>query len=302
VGEPSTVCLAVASFRYDDAALALVESVLAADTERLFDEILIVDSMGTGRVPEAIAARGWDRVVYFDHDANLGSAGNLARRLELGAERGHRWTYAVNHDGDVDVDVVRRLVEIGDTLGRVGAVYPLRYKVGRARYDLTGTQRLPLPFRGTPERPDAPLIDTYWGSSNATLYASAPVREGLVPWADLWMGWEDLGYGWLLERHGYRQVIVTEVENRDPYEYAAHGAVVITDKPSWYAYYHVRNLILVTRRNRQPLSHWIAVAGRIALELGLTTALRPDKGARYRLLASGVLDGLRGRSGKWRVP
>jgi hypothetical protein len=302
VAEVPSVCLAIATFRSDEAVIALVESVLEADSHGLFSEILVVDSMGTGRVPEVAAARGWDRVRYFDHEVNLGSAGNLARRLELGAERGHRWTYTVNHDGEVDLGVVRRLVEVGESLDRVGAIYPLRYKTGRGRYDLTGTQRLPLPFRGARRRPEGPLIETYWGSSNATLYASAPVHEGLLPWADLWMGWEDLGYGWLLERHGYQQVIVTDAENRDPYEYRRRGPVVLTDKPSWYAYYQVRNLILVTRRNAQPLSHWLTVAGRVAVELGLTAALRPDKPIRYRLLARGLLDGLRGRAGKWRLP
>ena len=302
VSESPSVCVAVATFRHDDAVLALVESVLEADSEGFLSEILIVDSMGTGRLPESIAARGWDRVVYFDHHVNLGSAGNLARRLELGATRGHRWTYAVNHDGEVDLAVVRRLVEVGESLEHVGVVYPLRYKTGRSRYDLAGTQRLPLPFRGTRDRPNTTLIDTYWGSSNATLYASAPVHDGLLPWADLWMGWEELGYGWLLHRHGYRQVIVTDVENRDPYEYAKHGPLVITDKPSWYAYYQMRNLILVTRRNRQPLSHWVVIAGRVALELGLTTALRPEKRKRYRLLAHGLFDGIRDRSGKWNLP
>src|SRR5690606_5841691 len=260
----------------------------------------------TGAVPEAIAANGWDdRVQYFDHAANLGSAGNLARRLELAAERGHDWVYAINHDGDVDVSVVRSLVACGEALDPVGAVYPLRYKEGRGKYDLTGRQALPLPFKGSVHRPSAKLLDTYWGSSNGTLYATAPVREGLSPWADLWMGWEDLGYGWLLQKHGWRQVILTDVESRDPYEYVTHGGargVTITRKPAWYAYYQVRNLILVTRRNDQPLSHWLTVAGRIWLEVALTTALRPDKLTRYKLLARGVVDGVPGRSGKSDVP
>ena len=304
--ELNGICLAVASFRNDQAVLKLVRDVLDTDRGGLLSDILIVDSQGTGAVPAAIREAGWERVRYFDHGSNLGSAGNLARRLELAAERGHRWVYAVNHDGEVDVEVVRYLVEIGESLTGVGAVYPLRYKIGRKKYDLTGRQRLPLPFRGATKRPKQPILDTYWSSSNGSLYATEPVLSGLKPWADLWMGWEDLGYGWLLEKNAYRQVIATEVDSRDPYEYSSRGrgrtSITLTHKPSWYAYYFARNLILVTRRNSQPISHWLAVVGRLALEVALTTAFRPDKVTRYRFLTQGIVDGVRGRTGKWKVP
>src|SRR5690606_8974758 len=116
------VCLAIASFRFDEAVIALLESVFEQDNGDFFAEVLVVDSMGTGAVPEAIAANGWDdRVQYFDHAANLGSAGNLARRLELAAERGHDWAYAITHDGDVDVSGARSLLACGAAPGPVGA-------------------------------------------------------------------------------------------------------------------------------------------------------------------------------------
>ena len=36
--------------------------------------------------------------------------------------------------------------------------------------------------------------------------------------------------------------------------------------------------------------------------MGVTLALRPEKKARLLATAEGLLDGLRNRSGKWRVP
>jgi GT2 family glycosyltransferase len=300
----SRVCLAISSFRNDENVLALIEAALSA---AYFDEILVVDSLGTGAMAQAIEERGWSkRVRYENHPKNLGSAGNLARRLELAAERGHDWVYAINHDGEVDASVVRELVACGRSLRRPGAVHPLRFKTGRGLYDMTGRSALPLPFRGRRTRPAQETLEVYWGSSNGTLYALEPVRQGLLPWADLWMGWEDLGYGWLLHKRGYQQVLLTTVETRDSYEYAHHRAfgrtLTITSKPAWYAYYQARNLILVTRRNGQAWDHWAVVAGRVLLELGVTAALRPNKTTRYRLLARGVFDGLRERTGKWLVP
>jgi GT2 family glycosyltransferase len=301
-----SVCLAISSFRNDESVIRLLEKALAAEASP-FAEVLVVDSLGTGRIASEVAARGWGtRVKYFDHARNLGSAGNLARRLELGAERGHAWVYALNHDGELGVEVVRALIDCGEALERPGAIYPLRYKVGRKSYDVTGRQALPLPFRGAPRPPTEPVIDVYWGSSNGTLYATAPIREGVVPWADLWMAWEDFGYGWALHRRGFRQVVLTTVQTRDHYEYVSKErfgrTVTVIDKPDWYAYYQVRNLILITRRNRQSLLHWLTIAGRIGLEVGITTAVRPRKMLRYGLLARGVVDGIRNRAGKWRLP
>jgi hypothetical protein len=120
------------------------------------------------------------------------------------------------------------------------------------------------------------------------------------------MGWEDLGYGWLLHRNGYDQLVLTAAESRDDYEYARHEwlgrSFTIARKPAWGVYYQVRNLILVTRRNGQALDHWVTVAARVGLEVALSATLRTDKRARLGLIARGLVDGLRNRSGKIEVP
>jgi hypothetical protein len=120
------------------------------------------------------------------------------------------------------------------------------------------------------------------------------------------MGWEDLGYGWLLHRHGYRQVVLTEAVVDDSYEYRPHalGPFVLRsgDKPHWYTYYRIRNLILVTRRVRPRLAVSLGMACRVAFDLLPAVVLRDHKRERLGLYVRGLAHGLRGVAGKWRLP
>ncbi len=304
---PPSVCLAISSFRNDDAVQKLLEAA-APLVPSLFSSIIVVDSLGTGRIAALIDERGWSFARYECARVNLGSAGNLARRLELSAESGADYVYALNHDGLLSPPAIEALVQAASNNPRIGAAYPLRILPNRARaYDVTNTSRLLLPRRTRPHAPSDATLTAYWGSSNGALYALAPVREGLSPWADLWMGWEDLGYGWLLASRGYQQVIVRDAVFEDPYEFkvlpAAGGELYVTDKPAWYAYYFARNLILIGGRLRPNWPVRASLVCRIALECGATTLLRSRKQERLRLLARGIIDGVRGVTGKLdRVP
>jgi len=297
------VCLAISSFHHDSAVLDLIARVTSGG-DHPFGSILVVDSLGSGAMPEAIRARGWPRIDYVCFDENLGSAGNLAKRLELAAKTPCRFVYAVNHDGSVDIDVIDKLHEVAASDARIAAAYPLRRMTGRGgTYDLTGI--LPMPIRSVRVKnpPRRPTLDVHWSSSNGALYSLEPARRGLLPWADLFMGWEDLGYGWLLERHGYGQVLVCSARTDDSYEYRRlAGRAWLSDKPSWYSYYYARNFLLVAERTMQPSLVRAAVLGRALSEYAVAAAVRSDKRARLRNLTAGLRDGLRGRSGKWRLP
>jgi hypothetical protein len=299
------VCLVVSSFRNDKEIGGILHAVHALP-EKIFDRIIVVDSLGTNAIPALIAEQGWTNVVYRSSEQNLGSAGNLAERLRLAAETDADFAYALNHDGVIDANAVRLLVERALLINRVGAAYPLHYLPSRNQYDLTGMQALPLPFRGSGGLPDAEYLDVHWCSSNGALYALEPVRQGLLPWADLWFGWEDVGYGWLLERHGFRQVIVTRALFADNYEYQPHkflGRTIYQPaKPFWYAYYNARNMLLIARRNNRSVGIYFIIAVRILLEFAMTTVFRNHKLLRYNLLLRGILDGLQNKSGKGQYP
>jgi hypothetical protein len=301
------VCLVISTFRHDQQ----VESILNRVFERgrnPFSNIIVVDSLGTGRMPGLLRERNWQGVEYRCYSHNLGSAGNLAERLRLAAGTGASFAYAVNHDAALDMDVVGALVRQAAKIERLGALFPLRRMIHRGnQLDVTGSSLLPLPFAGAkPTRTLPDLLPVRWSSSNGALYSLAPIREGLAPWSDFWLGWEDLAYGWLLEAHGYRQFIVTGARVDDDYEYRdIHVGPLklgLTDKPPWYVYYQIRNLLLAAERTGQPLPTRGVIAGRIAMEMAITAIFRKQKKQRFYNLFHGLVDGLSGRAGKWVLP
>jgi len=184
-------------------------------------------------------------------------------------------------------------------------LYPLRRLLNRGgKFDVTGRLRWPVPRIAVREPPAEQTFDVHWGSSNGSLYSLAPIRKGLVPWADLWMGWEDLGYGWLLTKSGYRQVVVKNAVFDDGYEFqqVLGGVADRSDKAAWYSYYFSRNLILIARRTRQGLLMCLALGLRILMEGLVSATLRSERARRLRLIGKGLVDGLRGRSGLLQAP
>lgn len=272
-----------------------------------FAAVIVVDSLGSGRIGHEIHANGWT-VTYHNADRNLGSAGNLALRLQLAAATTACWCYAVNHDGEVDVRKVEKLVARAESQGdKVGAIYP-RLSFSRRGDTLDAARRALSPHGAfTADTGEVTeLTNVLWSSSNCALYNLSAVRDGVRVWDDLWMGWEDLAYGWQLFRAGWGQVLCGDVTVIDSYEYRPvrflGRSIYITDKPSWYVYYQIRNLILIARR-----SHWKAVGRRAIVrraitELIVTLLYRTRKGERLRLLLRGWRDGLAGRTGQGEVP
>lgn len=304
-GPLGRVVLAISAYRSDDAVIGLLRGVFVSGAEP-FGVVIVVDSLSSGRIADEIKRQGWP--VWFENaETNLGAAGNHARRMAMAATCDAEWCYTVNHDGEVDPVAVNRLLETARGQDRVGAVYPSRWYPNRGGTWDTGQRSLvPMPLRGRREPPGRDGEELTWSSSNGALYSLAPVRTGLTVWADLWHGWEDMGYGWLLHRHGWRQLQSRDAIFNDTMEYRAVrllGRVIyITDKPAWYAYYHLRNLILVTRRNRRGVLGYLYVLTRAAQEVLITVLWRSECRTRLRLLWTGARDGLAGRADKGPVP
>jgi GT2 family glycosyltransferase len=107
----------------------------------------------------------------------------------------------------------------------------------------------------------------------------------------MWMGWEDLEYGWRLFDHGYRQMIVCEAVYRDNYEYQETWVGKTIDKPVSRTFYTFRNLILAIRRSRSRPSFYVVAIYRMLLELMLIVLVRDSKWPRLRNLCKGVWSG-----------
>ncbi|HEY1660371.1 MAG TPA: hypothetical protein VGG14_18610 [Candidatus Sulfotelmatobacter sp.] len=285
------VWLVISSYRNDAEVGALLDRVSPLISS-LFEHILIVDSRGTGSIPRLLESGAWNHVTYRSYDCNLGSGANLCERLRLAAEAGADYAYAVNHDGNVEADVVSTLLRVAGSAESLGAIYPLGLMTNARLYNLTGTRELPLPAKFVSSPPSAPLLDVFWSSSNGALYSLTPVRQGILPWHAMWMGWEDLEYGWRLKNHGYRQVMVSSAIYRDDHEYVETWVGKTVDKPAWRTYYCFRNLLFAIRRSRNRPLYYAVAAYRMAIECGLIFLVRDCKWKRLRELVAGVAAGL----------
>ena len=141
-----------------------------------------------------------------------------------------------------------------------------------------------------------------WSSSNGALYSTAPVRKGVEVMSDLWMGYEDLAYGVDLYQQGWKQLVCRKAVLSKVFDYTKPTLpikrVFIQDKPSWYSYYNMRNLVLINKRY-----------GGNGVSLMMVFVKFVHSGARILLFESnrfyklflhfkGMIDGFAGRVGK----
>lgn len=304
----AAVALAISAYRSDEQVIELLRKAFEPGQPR-FAAVIVVDSLGTKNIAKAAERLGWP-VTYINADRNLGSAGNLDLRLRTAAELGLEWCFTVNHDGEVDAKKVRRLLEHGRSRPKVGAVYPqLFFSSAGGRPDTPRRSFAPYTMIGrgdhrSEEREDC--LKVVWSSSNAALYRLDAIREGVGAWPELWMGYEDLALGWELDRRGWAQLLCTDVNVTDNYEFAPvrilGREVHLATKPTWYAYYHLRNLLLIASGTGGKAASRLSILGRMLVDVALITLYRDHKRERLRLLLKGVIDGLRGVTGKGPVP
>lgn len=301
------VALAISAFCSDAAIIGLLQRLFAEPaTHALFDTVIVVDSLGSGAIAEAIAAQAWP-VRYFNSERNLGSAGNLGCRLDLAAEAGVDWCYCLNHDGNIDPASIRYMLATALSRPQVGAVYPLLHHGERPKpWEDARRSFFPAPGQRSNERPAGGDAQALWSSSNGALYSLAPYRAGLRVWKDLWMGYEDLGYGMLLHAHGWVQLVCRDAALRNIFDYKTVTFLgrrfTLSDKPAWYAYYNIRNLILIQRRFPFSLRLSANTAAKALRDSFKIVLLENHKSRRLALLWTGVAHGLAGRSGKGTYP
>lgn len=301
------LAIGISSFHSDDASFDLVRQILGSALT--FDWLFVVDSAASGGLAERIKDLGDRRVSYYAVRENIGSAGNLARRFEIARSLGAQLLLAFNHDAPFKLEAARALVSAGNTLTGWGALYPLRFEVNYGGYDLSGLNWFPWSRRIRRTRPSVERLPVHWGSSNGALYAMGGAHDPTTrPAAELWMGWEDYLYGLDLDAKASSQWIIVSSLVSDHYETRTRGFLglecVLADKPDWYVYYNVRNLLLVHLHFRRSVRGLIAVYGWLALYT-VRILLSPPRCTRRRAIAlvwAGSRDGILGRCGKWVRP
>lgn len=298
------VVVAISAFRSDVQVLALLAKIFDGGRDDLAG-VIVVDSLSDGTLAKSIGAAGWP-VRYENAAVNLGSAGNLQRRLELAATLEADWCFAINHDGMFDRALIGTLAAMAQRRDKVGAIYPRRIWLDRG-----GTSGRPhthvfnMPTHGGADERLA-TDEVAWDSSNGALYGLAPVRRGVRVWGDLWYNWEDLAYGWQLADAGWKQYFCTQAVYLDDYEYQRvllfGRPFYMTRKPPWATYYIIRNLVLIVRRTGGGRRAWTFFAKRLAREIALAGLFRNAKLARLGFIGRGLADGLAARTGKGRHP
>ena len=239
--------LAISSYQSDDEVIFLLKKI--ASELWPIDGIVVVDSLGSGKIKDYIINAQINNAEYKNFDVNLGSAGNLQKRLILSAEKGWDFVLALNHDALVTKITLQELLKYID-IPNLGALYPLKHYPSKKFYDYSGTKEVG-PWRSFGHRSPTKdrLIPCIWSSSNGALYKLKPIRKGILPNGDLWMGWEDYLYGLDLRKAGYEQFLVSNAICEDNYEFTERRIgfkkIMLSVKPAWYHYYRTRNLWLI---------------------------------------------------------
>lgn len=301
-----SVAIAISAFRSDEAVISLLE-VIFADPHPEVGSVIVVDSLGSGMIAEIATTRQW-QLEYENANTNLGSAGNLARRMKLAAGTGAEWCLCLNHDANWDADRLSAMLSTARSRPRVGAVYPMldhsprepRWEDGRRHFrPSAGTRLSEIPT-------DEPAAEVLWSSSNSALYSLAPLAENITIMSDLWMGYEDLAYGLALHQGNWVQLSCRSARLTQVFDYRPSRllgrTLHIPDKPVWYSYYNIRNLILIWRQyGSKGMS--LRTISRKLMQSSIRTLLLEDKKVnRLQMLFLGALAGITGETGKGPYP
>lgn len=277
----STV-LAISSFRSDKKVLELLDLIFSSDTFNYL-EVIVVDSNSTGLIDEYILKKNIS-IKYIESDVNLGSAGNLALRLQEAARNiNAKWCLCLNHDAFYTEEFAKDFIKKAENIdGKIGAVFPTRaYGNGRL-HKVESAEKMG------------------WSSSNGCLYSLEPVRNGIQVEKSLWMGWEDYFYCYLLVNSGYPNYIVNSLPFIDSYEYKSINffglKIKLNDKPSWYDYYSVRNLIYIGK-NIKIDKVYLKLLFKVIINSTFMSLFKDKKRERLSFFIKGCMDGFKSRMG-----
>jgi len=123
---------------------------------------------------------------------------------------------------------------------------------------------------------------------------------------ELWMGYEDLAYGIALHHGGWMQLISRDAVLSEIFDYTEFEVFGVTghrpDKPVWYPFYDLRNLLLIRRRYGGGGITYVTIVHKLIRSASRIALVEDHRLRRMIHLLHGAYHGLRGRLGKGPVP
>jgi rhamnopyranosyl-N-acetylglucosaminyl-diphospho-decaprenol beta-1,3/1,4-galactofuranosyltransferase len=251
---------------------------------RPVQHIFVVDNGG-----DVAEIEGEPQVTVVRAGSNTGAAGGFAIGLQAALDNGFDWAYVINDDDRPRPQAIGSLLALATTQAgqpklAMGWVNLSGREAPTGAIWKRGLQTPPWLVNATvPYEVD---VITFGG----LLIPTAAIAAVGVPRADFFMMWEEYEYCLRLRRAGWSIVVEPQVL------VDIDGLAPGTRSAPWRAYYEARNSS-ITISNLGTLGDRLWWIGR-QCKLALATLPAPDRSRRLSMRGRGVVDAVRGRTGR----
>jgi GT2 family glycosyltransferase len=272
------------------------------------DEIIVVDNASGDGTAERVRQEFPD-VTLRVLSENRGGAGGFHEGMRIAAQQDVDWIWVMDDDAEPEPDALEQIAATGlhERADTVGLTSLKRFPNGVPQYDQTGWYR-PHQAVIQPVGASEEAVTEVGYSSFVGLLVRADVVDVIgLPDAGFFLWYDDVEYCLRLRTSGRLYLVRDSVITHHVSEDVRGDG---DDKPwrhfptsfFWRFYYSFRNRLLIARRHTATLQEQVRgtaqVLFRAARSAGSVLVYSDDKLPKLALLARGVADGLRGRSGK----
>lgn len=249
--------------------------------------IVVVDN-GSDGAGEAVRTRGTIPIQLVLRPDNPGPAGGFADGIASARALGAPdWLWLFNDDAWPEPPALERMVAGARSLQRPGLLGPGYvadggFRVAGGRWDHGRIHH------ATHVPAGSPLFLADLVIFNGALLSGAAARSVALPRSEFWMMFEEWDYSLRVAEAGFTNAILPEPLVHHDWGGSAAGR---------RAYYQTRNHLLMVRARRKPREA-LAFAGRTARFSLAALLKRPPDLRSVSLRARGLVDGLRGVTGR----
>lgn len=223
------------------------------------DKIVVVDNSASD-VTEKMIYDFHPKVVYHRMGYNAGPAGAAYTGLSMLAAEGYKWIYWGDDDDPPPAeDTFERLIRLAESYeGKCGQVGMVGHRFNRFTSTFARTTNDEL------HRSRSISVDSI-GGNQCKIISGDAVREGILPDAKLFFGFEELDFDLALRKHGYHILVDSQLflDCRMRHNRLHHRRQIGRQKKAaslWRDYYSVRNMLFITRKNHYYLAMLSAMA------------------------------------------